>query len=140
MRFKKAETQFEYFSLMQIRAAVFMCEQSVDPLIEIDDEDKTCDQFVVYDNDEIIGTCRVLKHGSDWHIGRVAVLKEHRKKHCGSFMLNEVEKIAKESGVKKLELGAQVAAMPFYENNGYRGYGDIYLDADIDHMMMEKRL
>lgn len=140
MKFKKAETQFEYFSLIQIRATVFMCEQNVDPLLEIDDEDKTCDHFVVYDNDEIIGTCRILKHEHNWHIGRVAVLKEHRKKQCGSFMLNEVETLAREYGIKKLELGAQVGAMPFYENNGYQGYGDIYLDAGIDHMMMEKRL
>ena len=140
MKFKKAETQFEYFSLMQIRASVFMCEQNVNPLIEIDNEDKTCNHFIVYDNDKIIGTCRILKHGSDWHIGRVAVLKKYRKNRCGSFMLEEIEKLAKINGVKKLELGAQVSAMSFYKNNGYCAYGDIYIDADIEHMMMEKRL
>lgn len=140
MNFKKAETQFEFFSLMLIRATVFMCEQHVDPLLEIDEIDQTCDHFVVYDDPKIIGTCRVIKHGDSWHIGRVAILKEHRKKHVGSFMLEEVEKLARMKNIKTLQLGAQVSAIAFYEHNGYIQYGEFYVDADINHIMMEKKL
>ena len=140
MNFKKAETQFEFFSLMLIRATVFMCEQHVDPLLEIDEIDQTCDHFVVYDDTKIIGTCRVIKHGDSWHIGRVAILKEHRKKHVGSFMLEEVEKLARMKNIKTLQLGAQVSAIAFYEHNGYIQYGEFYVDADINHIMMEKKL
>lgn len=140
MYFTQAKTQFEYFSLMQIRAAVFMCEQHVDPLLEIDDEDRLCMHYILYDNSEIIATCRVLPEGDTWHIGRVAVMKDHRHKHCGSFLLDEVEKLAKSEQIHKLVLGAQITAMPFYEKNGYVAYGELYLDAAIEHRMMEKLL
>lgn len=140
MNFVKANNQFEFISALQIRTIVFMKEQNVDPELELDDEDLTCDHFVVYDDDKIIGTCRILKHDNEWHVGRVAVLKEQRHKKCGSFMLQEVEKIARTNDVKKLTLGAQCAAIPFYNRNGYKEYGNIYLDANIEHKMMEKLL
>ncbi|MDF9825097.1 putative GNAT family N-acyltransferase [Breznakia sp. PF5-3] len=140
MRFTKATTQFEYFSLMEIRIKVFVKEQCVDPLIELDEEDKTCNQYLVYSDNKPIATCRVIRHGTTWHVGRVAVLKEFRNKHCGSFMLKEIEKIAHQEQAEKLVLGAQTVAIPFYEKNGFIAYGDIYLDADIEHRMMEKIL
>ena len=55
-------------------------------------------------------------------------------------MLKEVEKHCRKLGYKKIELGAQLHALPFYEKQGYHAYGDIFLDADIQHRMMVKEL
>lgn len=140
MQFVKATTQFEFFSLMKVRIDVFVQEQAVSPAIELDEEDRTCDHYIIYDKHRIIATCRIIEHDNTWHIGRVAVLKEHRDKHCGSYMLQQVENLAIQKNVHKLVLGAQLAALPFYTKNGYTPYGDIYLDADIEHRMMEKVL
>lgn len=141
MKLKLANTQFEFFTLMKIRALVFMDEQDVDPLIEIDDLDATCDQYVVYnDNDTIIGTCRVITQDTTWHLGRIAIVKEERKKQYGSFLLQEIEKIAKENKIHRLELGSQKQAQLFYENNGYQAYGEPYIEANIEHINVEKCL
>lgn len=140
MNVRKAETQFDFFSLMQIRCIVFMIEQHVSPTLEMDDEDKTCDHYIVEEDGNIMGTCRVLFHDDIWHIGRVAVLKEYRHKHCGSALLKAVEEVAKTKKIKALQLGSQVQAKAFYEKNGFKAYGDIYMDADIEHVMMEKTL
>ncbi len=36
-------------------------------------------------------------------------------------------------------LGAQVSAVPLYERAGYATRGDVFLDAGIEHVWMEKR-
>ena len=42
-----------------------------------------------------------------------------------------------QEGVKRSMLGAQTYAIPFYEKLGYRAYGPIFLDAEIEHRDME---
>lgn len=137
MEIKQASTQYEFFSLMQIRCQVFMCEQKVDPMIEMDDKDKTCIHYIVKDHNMIIATCRVIVHDKLWHLGRIAVLKQYRGQHYGSHMLAYIIEQAKKANVEKLELGAQLQAIPFYESLGFKTYGEIFFDADIEHKEME---
>lgn len=141
MNLKIAENQSDFFSCMLIRSRVFMIEQNVDISLELDEDDKTCTHYCLYDDNETaIGTCRILDHGDTAHLGRVAILKEYRQKGCGAFMISEVEKSCKMLGYKKVELGAQLHALPFYEKQGYHAYGEIFMDADIEHRMMVKEL
>lgn len=141
MNLKIAENQSDFFSCMLIRSRVFMIEQNVDISLELDEEDKTCTHYCLYDDEgNAVGTCRVLKHGDIAHLGRVAVLKDVRGHGYGAYMLREVEKHCRKLGYKKIELGAQLHALPFYEKQGYHAYGNIFLDADIQHRMMVKEL
>ena len=43
------------------------------------------------------------------------------------------------NGFDTLKLGAQVSAIPFYESCGYTAYGEVFLDANIEHRMMKKK-
>ena len=139
MEIKKANTQSDYFSVMMIRTHVFMCEQSVDPMIELDEEDKTCHHYLLINEEQPIGCLRVIEQDKDtWHLGRIAILKEYRSKHFGSFLLEQIEKMAKEKNIKKLELGAQIQALSFYERNGFARIGNPYEEANIQHLNMEK--
>lgn len=140
MNLKIAENQSDFFSCMLIRSKVFMIEQNVDISLELDEDDKTCTHYCLYDDGTAIGTCRILNHGDTAHLGRVAILKEYRQKGCGAFMISEVEKSCRKLGYKRVELGAQLHALPFYEKQGYHAYGDIFMDADIEHRMMVKEL
>ncbi|MDD3049268.1 MAG: GNAT family N-acetyltransferase [Bacilli bacterium] len=137
MIIKQASTQYEYFSLMQIRCKVFMSEQNVDPLIEMDEEDKTCMHYILEDHQTIIATCRVLTTNNVWHLGRIAVLKEYRNQQYGSKLIQHMINLAIKNNIKKIELGAQVQAIPFYESLGFKTYGKVYLDANIEHKDME---
>ncbi len=137
MEIKKATTQYEFFSLMQIRVKVFMAEQNVDPLIEVDEEDKTCDHYIVKEEDAIIATCRVIHHDGVWHLGRIAVSKEYRKQQYGSKLIQYIIDLAKQNQVTTLELGAQLHAIPFYESLGFHSVGEMFVEANIEHKMME---
>lgn len=140
MKLIKATTQGDIVSCMLIRTIVFMHEQHVDPLLEIDEDDKHCEHYLVKYKDKDVACARILKHDTYWQVGRIAVLKEYRKHHFGSFLLEEITKLANKENVNKLILGAQKQAVPFYEKNGYSVCGAMYMDANIEHYPMEKFL
>lgn len=141
MNIKIAENQAEFFGCMLVRAAVFVKEQQVDIDLELDQDDLTCRHFCLMNEDkQVIGTCRVLAHDDVAHIGRVAILKEYRKQGLGARMLRHVEEECRQIGFTKMELGAQLHALPFYEKLGFIPYGEVFMDASIPHKMMEKVL
>lgn len=140
MDVRKAKTQYDFFSIMLIRTNVFILEQHVDPAIEIDEEDKYCDHYIIENENNIVGCCRVLKQDDCWHLGRIAIYKEYRNKNYGRYLLEKIESLAQDNKVKKLELGAQINAQGFYEKVGFHSVGDVFIEANIQHIMMEKLL
>ena len=73
-------------------------------------------------------------------LGRIAVLKEARHLHIGSFILQTLELKAKELGYHEVVLSAQLRASDFYRKNGYIAYGDEYLDEHCPHVQMKKEI
>lgn len=126
-----------------IRFTVFCDEQGVIKSHEIDelDDDANVVHIVAYENSQPVATCRFYKEdGALWHAGRIAVLKEHRKKGYGRAVLEQAEKEMKKLGAKSVFISAQTQAQKFYESLGYIAYGDIYPEEDIPHIAMKKIL
>jgi predicted GNAT family N-acyltransferase len=84
-----------------------------------------------------IGTARTLNKENAVKIQRFAILKKDRKGGHGSFFIQEIERI---SQGQHFILSAQEHAIPFYEKNGYSIISEAYLEANIIHKDMEKRL
>ncbi|MGL5978530.1 MAG: GNAT family N-acetyltransferase [Erysipelotrichaceae bacterium] len=133
----QATTQADFFALMKLRTEVFITEQKVDPAIEIDDLDQICIHLIAKDNNSIIGTCRIIQDGDYYKIGRVAVSKKYRGQGIGNEMMLAAERFIPRGST--IRVGAQLQALPFYQRLGYTSYGDTFLDAEIEHVMMEKR-
>jgi len=120
-----------------VRDEVFIVEQSVSREEEFDDRDNHCIHAVTYVNGAPVGTGRIdlEKNGK---IGRVAVLKAHRRRGIGRMIMHALESYAKDKGLTRLWFHAQVQAVPFYSNLGYRISGGEFIEADIPHVKMEK--
>lgn len=127
---------------IEIRRIVFIDEQHFSPETEPDNLDSKAYHVIIYREAVPVATGRVFKKedSSVYIIGRVAVLKEHRKDGTGSLLMHELEKLAKSLGASAIELSAQCAAQGFYEKNGYGAYGDIYFDEHCEHISMTKSL
>lgn len=125
-----------------IRLTVFVDEQKVPAAEELDSYDDAAIHFLAYSQEgAAIGTARLLDKGNEHgKVGRVAVLPAYRGKGAGGGLMYMVESTAVDMGMKHLELDAQLHAIPFYENLGYTGEGDIFLDAGIEHRKMRKLL
>ena len=123
--------------LSHIRYQVFVDEQKVPIELEIDDDDPLASHVLCLVDGQPVGTGRILLDG---HIGRLAVLKAHRKQGYGNKILDHLELIAQEHGLTQVFLNAQVSAIPFYEKRGYKIISDVFDDAGIPHKTMRKTL
>ncbi len=68
--------------IQKIRDEVFIKEQGISKDIEFDGKDDDSCHVLVFSNKHVIATGRMQKDG---RIGRIAVLKEHRKKRSWNY-------------------------------------------------------
>jgi ElaA protein len=119
-----------------IRICVFVREQGVPAEIELDDDDQHAIHFLATSGGRAVGTARLVMHGNNAKIGRMAVLKKHRLKGIGAALLKRSIVAAKRRGAGKIFLHAQVPVIGFYEKMGFRCVGRVFDEAGIAHRKM----
>ncbi|CCQ32608.1 phospholipiddiacylglycerol acyltransferase protein [Halorhabdus tiamatea SARL4B] len=124
-----------------VRFAVFVEEQGVDPAIEIDEHEDTATHFVAYADDEPVGATR-LREPEDGigKVERLAVLGFHRGQGLGRQLMDAVEAEARREGLERLTLHGQVRVVEFYEHLGYEQESDEFEEAGITHVKMAKSI
>lgn len=124
-------------AVFALRHEVFVLGQDVPEELERDELDDVSDHVVAVDDSTVVGTGRLLPDGT---IGRMAVREQARGRGVGAAVLARLEQRARERGLPEVELHAQTHARTFYERAGYRSYGEVYVEAGIDHVSMRKML
>lgn len=138
------EIRYEFFACQvppqaaEIRQKVFIEEQGF--CEEFDEIDKLATHLLIWKDGEAAATGRLFLQNGVWHIGRVAVVKEHRGCHLGEKVMELLCEKAKEKGAEQVEVSAQCRASGFYERIGFVPYGEIYLDEYCEHIAMTKKL
>ena len=101
-----ATNQKHFADAFRIRTTVFIGEQSVPVQEEIDDYDCFVPIFIAYEDEKALGTARVIIKNKDIaKIGRVAVLKEARKKgFVKNLMLEAMSYIKGQTTAKEIQL------------------------------------
>jgi len=121
-----------------IRFAIFVGEQNVPAGIELDEMDAKCMHAIAYDESgKAIGTGRLLPEG---RIGRMAVVKEWRRRGVGADLLEALLAEARRRGHAEVTLSAQLQAAEFYRSHGFVAEGKVYTEAGILHQAMRKNL
>lgn len=136
MMVKIAKTEIEKAEHFEVRKQVFVIEQKIDPSIEFDGLDDQSVLFTCYIDHLPVGAARLHQH----KIGRVSTLKEYRNHGIGGALLKFIEDYAVTNGLDELKLHAQMSAKDFYLHLGYKPVGEIFQEADIDHIKMIKKL
>lgn len=125
---------------MELRKKVFIDEQSVPHNLEVDGRDNDAMHVVALSEGLIVGTLRMLPEGLSLHIGRVAVLQELRRRRIGTKMMETAMQFAQDKQYTSICLDAQTTAIPFYTRLGFRTTGEVFMDAGMPHVSMEKPL
>lgn len=124
-----------------LRRVVFIDEQGVSEADERDDLDDIAIHLLAIENDQALGSARLIVQGETGKIGRVCVLQAARGRGIGAALIHAaVARLQKTPGVAKAKLGAQTHAIAFYEALGFTPVGEVYLDAGIDHQDMIRSL
>jgi predicted GNAT family N-acyltransferase len=132
--------QKEVTAALALREDVFVSEQGVSLDEERDGRDAGALHLVVLDDGAVIGTCRLLFEGTTVKLGRMAVARSRRGLGLARALLTEAEAQSRTRRARRIVLAAQLNAQALYDRAGYDAYGDVFLDAGIEHVMMAKAL
>lgn len=128
-------------ALRTLRTTVFIQEQQVPEDLEWDGlDDDAVHALARSASGEAIGCVRLLLHGTQAHIGRMAVLPAWRGKGVGRALLAAMLKAARDAGASSVFLNAQLSAVGFYARAGFQAEGEEFLDAGIPHIRMQRAL
>ncbi len=123
-----------------IRRRVFIEEQRVPEEIELDADDARAFHALAIADGDAIGCGRMLNHGEEVKIGRMAVLPPFRGTGVGRDILRFLMDRARARGFRKAILHAQLSAEGFYLKEGFTPVGGVFDEAGISHRKMEKFL
>ncbi len=131
-------TDADMAKVFGLRFLVFVDEQGVPREIELDSEDAHAVHIIAEDGGEAVGCARVIASGTDAHIGRLAVKREYRGRGIGRAVFRLAVDISLGRGASLIWFHAQLHAVGFYEKLGFHRVGDVFLEAGIEHVRMER--
>lgn len=134
---RQADWKRDGAALKHVRETVFIVEQRVPAALEWDDFDTASEHALAEADGSPIGTGRLLPDG---HIGRLAVLAEWRGRGVGTAMFELLLSLARQRGLRRIQLNAQTRALEFYARFGFRAEGLEFDDAGILHRRMTLEL
>ena len=119
-----------------IRMRVFVHEQGVAAEIELDRDDRRAMHLLATVGEKAVGTARIVMRRGNAKIGRMAVLKQFRRRGVGARLLRRAVALARHLGARKIYLHAQVPVIGFYERLGFICVGPVFEEARIPHRKM----
>ena len=141
---KLVETPAELEGAVAVRMRVFVGEQGIPAAVEVDEADSAPDTVhaVALHGGQVIATGRLLPDvdGKGPHVGRMAVEPQWRRSGVGGRVLAFLEEQGRALGFRQITLHAQEYVKSFYAGHGYEEVGDMFLEVDIPHREMVKRL
>lgn len=82
------------------------------------------------------GTAASGGRTAEFHLGRIAVLREKRGQGLGDLLMRMLLFKAREHGARSVALSAQLQAVPFYARYGFVPFGEQILDEGVPHQRM----
>lgn len=128
-------------AITDIRHAVFQVEQGVDPSLDFDGLDGECKHVLAWVGDRPVGTAR-MRYLSDRvvKIERLAVLAEFRGLGIGRQMMEFILEFLHQTPIQTVQLHAQLQVKGLYDKLGFTPIGEIFVEAGIAHIKMQKTI
>ena len=123
-----------------IRRSVFMEEFHVSLELEFDGLDDEAVHFILLYKKKPIGCARVRTTEKGVKLERIAILKEYRGKGFGTCIMNYLLDYCHDKNNRIVYLYSQIFAAGFYEKFHFQPQGEIFIEAGIQHIAMERIL
>ena len=121
--------------LTSVRRAVFIEEQNVPEIIELDGKDPDFIHVLATDTKgRPVGTARMDRKG---RIGRMAVLQNYRRQGIGRKMIQTLMDYGRKNAITNFHVSSQITAVGFYKKIGFEPFGEEFLEAAIMHINMK---
>lgn len=137
----KALSTAELYSLLQLRAEVFIVEQNC-VYQDIDGKDTKALHMIGEFDGKVVAYARLFKSGDYFEnasIGRVVIDPDYRDKKWGHEMMQvAIKGIETHFNETKITISAQLYLQKFYESHGFVQTSEMYLEDDIPHIQMKR--
>lgn len=143
MEIIKVTTSALWQRYAKIRYMVFTEEMKVPPESEVDQWDHLdgiCDHFLVMDQHNDIAAIRIQKADDHIRIQRFCIIMTYRHLGYEKKILTTIEKYYKEKNIYRIILDSKKQVYQFYEKCGYHCISEHFIEADIEHVRMQKDL
>ncbi len=127
-------SRIDLHDLLALRSRVFVVEQEITEEPEVDGLDPQAHHVLMWDDDVLVGTTRILLQRDPIKVGRVAVAESHRGVGLGSRMMRAVGEFL---GPRSAKLHAQCHLESWYESLGWRRNGSNFDIVGISHVRMD---
>jgi len=128
-----------YAEAVALRYDQFFREHNLVKDILYDEKEKISKHIAIIDNDSLIACGRITDLGEGVYQFSQIVVKPHLQgKGYGTQLLKELIKISVHDGCKKIILNARATAVKFYEEQGFKSHGDMFLSktTGVPHFQM----
>ena len=130
---------------LNVRRVVFQVEKGIPKDIDLDEFDcinDACEHFLVRYQYESVGTvrCRLDFEEKEIRLQRFCILSDCRTFGLGRRLLEFIEAYYQNKGFDWIRLDAKFAVHGFYEKSGYKAVSDVFMEAGVEHVKMEKRI
>ena len=124
----------ELYALLWLRDEVFVVGQKITAECEVDGEDPECTHVIGRDGDgKVVATARLFLGKSPIKVGRVAVHPQLQGLGVGTDLMHYVNHLI---GDRAAAMSAQAHLERWYASVGWRRIGEVYTEAEIDHVKM----
>ena len=132
-------TTLELYSILRLRAAVFVVEQDC-VYQDVDNKDQKAIHVFAKQDEEVVAYTRIFKAGAYFQeasIGRVVVLPAKRGTGLArDMMLQAIVYIEQNLPDKTIRISAQTYLKEFYASLGFKQVGVEYLEDGLPHIGM----
>lgn len=134
----------ELYDILQLREEVFQIEQNC-IYKDIDDKDKKCYHLMLYVDNELVAYCRLVPEAISYDgyvsIGRVVSKTKYRRAGYGKHLMEKaMDKMMQIFPYLPIKISAQLYLQKFYESYGFVVEGEWYIEDEIPHIAMVKKL
>ena len=131
----------ELYELLSLRQSIFVVEQK-SWYLDADGLDNCSLHLLIKLNDVLLGYLRLLPPKIKYDtpsIGRIAILENYRGNKIGSRLVKEgIQKSLEIFSTHSLTISAQEYLIKFYEDHGFKVFGEVYDEDGIPHIQMVK--
>lgn len=131
----------EYKNELKIRNEVLRLPLNMSIYNDNLDKEHNDIHIAAYRNNEMIGILLLTELNTDTvKMIQVAVLTDFQGLNIGTHLVQFAEKFAKNKGYLSIELNARKTALEFYQKCGYEIIGEEFLEINLPHFKMKKKL
>ena len=131
----------EYQQMVELRKQILRQPLGLSFTKEELDKEKDNILIAAFDEDKMLGCCMLTKvDAHTLQVRQMAVNNNLQGKGIGASIMSFAENLSRDKGYKKLIMHARDTAIGFYEKFGFKVKGAEFLELNIPHHVMEKKL